>query len=206
MRKSTRANKLNELLGISAKVAEVAVKKTGKIVGITEEEIQEFREMQGLHYFLQAPALFTPKVCKHCGEGFLVSRKYVAFCSYTCIRKELSEQGIEWTKGNDIEALVASVYDGNEPLWIRSSTLNVIKQMVMTFGNDSSSNTDQSLVSSALPASQQESVSLSSPPKITSNESSPPSSSTSSTTTSPSTIGTSSLPKKKAKRRIISST
>lgn len=132
MKESTRLNKLNELLGLTKKAEEVKIRSTGKVVGITEEEIQEFREIQGLIYFLQAPALFTAKICPHCGEQFFVSRKYVAYCSYTCIQKSLAEQGIQWKKGQDLEALILDpqVYDGNEPLWIRSPILDKIREMV----------------------------------------------------------------------------
>lgn len=121
------ADKLNALLGITEKAAEVQTRSTGKIVGITEPEIQEFREAQGLVYFLQAPALFSPRVCANpdCGEPFMVSRKHVAFCSYTCIKANLARLGFTFTKGNDLEALAndPQVYEGNEPIWIRQRTL-----------------------------------------------------------------------------------
>lgn len=134
MKKETAADKLNALFGdkFVAKVKEVKAKTTGRVVGVSEEEIQEFREVQGILYFLQAPALFTHKVCTHCGEHFYVSRKYVKFCSYTCMKLEMRKQGFEWRKGNDIEALVLDpqVYDGNEPIWIRSRSLQLIREMV----------------------------------------------------------------------------
>jgi hypothetical protein len=130
MKKETAAQKLMALLGqvndeVKDRLEEVAKHtkaKQGNIKSITEEEIQNFREAQGVLYFLQAPALFQPKVCKHCGEHFLVSRLYVAYCSYTCIRKELNSQGLEWRKGRDLEALIndPQVYNGNEPIWIRN--------------------------------------------------------------------------------------
>ena len=131
MKQETRANKLNELLGITTKVEEVKVRSTGKIVEISEEEIQNFRAAQGLIYFLKAPALFQAKACKHCGERYLVSRLYVAYCSYTCIRKSLSEQGLEWRKGHDLEQLAIDpqVYDGNEPLWIRDPLLGQLEKI-----------------------------------------------------------------------------
>jgi endogenous inhibitor of DNA gyrase (YacG/DUF329 family) len=125
-RKPTAAEeRLNALLGLTKKAEEVNTRSIGRFYGITEDELQEFREAQGLIYFLQAPALFTPKTCPHCGEHFLVSRQFVAFCSYTCIRKDLEAKGFRWDKGHDIEELVndPEVYKGNEPLWIRSSTL-----------------------------------------------------------------------------------
>lgn len=135
MKPETKLSKLNALLGIpEEKVAEIKTKSTGKVIGITEDQIQHFRELQGLVYFLQAPKLFTPKQCKHCGEHFLVSRKYVALCSYTCIKKSLEEIGITWTKDNDIEVLVDKVYEGNEPLWIREPILSKLKEVL---GNES---------------------------------------------------------------------
>lgn len=130
MKKSTVANKLNELLGITTKVEEVKTKSTGKIVGITEEEIQTFREAQGLIYFLQAPSLFTPKICPHCKEGFMVSRKYVSYCSYTCIEKSLEELGITWSRKGNIDSVVKDIYDGNEPLWIHQSNLKKLHGIV----------------------------------------------------------------------------
>lgn len=133
MKKSTVENKLNELFGLTEKAATVKVQATGRVVGVTEREIQNFREAQGLIYYLHAPALFTPKTCPHCGEKFMVSRKYVAYCSYTCIRMSLREQGIEWKKDKDIEGLVNSdVYDGNEPIWIRQSNLTALKEALST--------------------------------------------------------------------------
>lgn len=125
MKKDTYAKKLAELLGIEdvkQKVDEKKKQRQGIIEGITEEEIQGFREAQGIIYFLQAPALFQFKICKECGADFLVSRLYVAYCSYTCIKLNLNKMGFEWRKGNDIETLVADpqTYNGNEPIWIRN--------------------------------------------------------------------------------------
>lgn len=131
MKKETYANKLASLLGLDTKVVEKAGyvdKKKQKSnstssngpVGITEDQIQKYREMQGLWYFLQAPELFSAKKCPHCKEAFLVSRPFVAFCSYTCIEKDLESKGLSWSKGKDIEALVKTVYEGNEPIWIRN--------------------------------------------------------------------------------------
>ena len=129
MKRETYANKLNELLGIAEKVEEKKTRSTGKVVGITEEEIQESREAQGLMYFLAAPELFTSKICPHCKEPFVVSRKYVAYCSYTCIRASLAEQGIKWRKGEDLEALAndPQVFNGNEPIWVRKKSLEKLK-------------------------------------------------------------------------------
>lgn len=138
MKAETAQEKLNRMLGLAPeKVAEVKAKTTGKVVEVSEDDIQEFREAQGLLYFLKAPELFTYKVCKHCGDGFLVSRLYVGFCSYTCIRKELEKDGIKWRKGHDIEALVADVYEGNEPIWLRQRVLSKLLEMVSKPPNES---------------------------------------------------------------------
>lgn len=126
-RKPTAAEeRLNALLGLTEKVAEVQTRANGRFYGVSEDEIQNFRQAQGLVYFLQAPALFHAKKCKHCGEPFLVSRMFVALCSYTCIRKDLEARGFKWTKGEDIEEVVKDpqVYDGNEPIWIRQPQLS----------------------------------------------------------------------------------
>lgn len=124
-KKETYADKLARLLGLEAVKEETDKQKAarkGNTQGISEDEIQNFREAQGIIYFLQAPSLFQHKVCKHCGSDFLVSRLYVAYCSYTCIKKSLNEQGLDWRKGRDIEALAQDkqVYEGNEPIWIRN--------------------------------------------------------------------------------------
>ena len=136
MKAETVAAKLNALFGDAfvEKVQEVKAKSTGKVVGVSEEDIQGFRQAQGILYFLEAPALFTYKICGHCGADFFVSRKNVKFCSYTCIKLELRKNGFEWRKGNDIEALVMDpqVYNGNEPIWITSHALQSIREMVLS--------------------------------------------------------------------------
>lgn len=133
MKKETAEAKLAALLGIQHKVEEIKIRSTGKLIGVSENEIQKYREAQGLWYFLQAPALFTMKTCqrRECGEVFAVSRKYVAFCSYDCIRKSLADQGLKWKKGEDLEALAQDpdVYDGNEPIWVRESVLKKLREM-----------------------------------------------------------------------------
>lgn len=207
MKVETKQERLNRLLGISEKVQELATRSTGKIFGITEDEIQEFREVQGLYYFLQAPALFTPKVCKHCGEPFLVSRKYVAFCSYTCIQKSLAEQGIQWRKGQDLEALAQDpqVYQGNEPLWIRRSKLLKIREMVLSMDLDSPENQDTESASSVPskpnpnPVNSSSSNTPENPPQ---DKPSTTSSSTDSTTTVTQLTGPSSSTVKKPKPKI----
>lgn len=135
-RANKAADKLNALLGITQKAAEVETRSTGRIVGVTEAEIQEFREAQGLVYFLLAPQLFTPRLCANpdCGEPFMVSRKHVSYCSYSCIKISLNKLGLTFSKGNDLEALAqdSQVYNGNEPLWIRQPTLVKAAEMLQT--------------------------------------------------------------------------
>lgn len=141
MKKVTTANKLAEILGIADKVDttkyEDDPKKRKKLQShlakyqpVPEEEIQNFRAAQGMIYFLQAPELFSAKICKHCGEGFLVSRQQVAYCSYTCIKKELEKLGVTWSREGNYEVLAndESVYEGNEPIWVRN--LDVIRQLL----------------------------------------------------------------------------
>ena len=133
MKKVTTANKLADLLGLGPKVdtshfeddpkkRKKLLEKKGKIQGISEDEIQKFREAQGIIYFLQAPELFTHNTCKHCGEDFLVSRKQVSHCSYTCVKKSLEELGIEWSRDGKFEELAqdTSVFEKNEPIWIKN--------------------------------------------------------------------------------------
>lgn len=135
MKRETYHNKLADLLGLThMKIEEPKStkgskkgKSESKYVGITEDEIQSFRVAQGLIYFLSAPELFSHKVCPHCNENFLVSRQFVAFCSYTCIKKDLEAKGIGWSRSEDIEVLVKDVYEGNEPLWIREPMLSRLK-------------------------------------------------------------------------------
>lgn len=130
MKKETYLNKLTDLLGIDpslveehkdAYLDEKTKKKNQRDNPIPEERIQNFRAAQGLTYFFQAPELFQPKICKHCGEGFLVSRMFVAYCSYTCIEKECEQRfGFKWSRKGNIESLVQEVYEGNEPIWIKN--------------------------------------------------------------------------------------
>lgn len=137
MKKETQLDKLNALLGITKQVEEVKIKSTGNTVGISEETIQKWREIQGIIYFLQAPALFSSKTCKNCNTKFLVSRLYVAFCSYDCITESLRKLGITWEKGSNPEALALDpqVYDGNEPIWIQQPTLSRLKEILQEFTN-----------------------------------------------------------------------
>lgn len=141
MKDETYKNKLLDLLGsvgvtvdpkIEKQVRSTTVKKVNLNldIAVPEEEIQNFRSAQGIIYFLQAPELFTAKICKHCKETFLVSRKFIGFCSYTCIEKSLNEMGFDWVKGQDLEALAQDpqVYNGNEPIWIRN--LDKLKSII----------------------------------------------------------------------------
>lgn len=144
MKEETYLNKLNELLGIKEKVEELpkfTKAKPNDIVAVDEDEIDDFREKQAVLYYLRAPALFTSKTCSHCGDTFLVSRKYVGYCSYTCTRKALEELGIKWSKGEDLEALAndPQVWNGNEPLWIRQSTLESLEKSLTSLRDTLSS-------------------------------------------------------------------
>lgn len=132
MKKETTLDKLNAILGLTKQAEEVKVKASGKTLGISEHEIQTWREIQGIIYYLHAPHLFQPKICKNCGTRFVVSRLYVAFCSYLCIKESLRKMGIEWSRDReDYEILVTSnVYEGNEPIWIRESNLLKLKGML----------------------------------------------------------------------------
>lgn len=136
MKRETYQNKLAELLGLdqfkveAPKSTKSKGKTDSKYVGVTEDAIQQFRQVQGLVYFLQAPELFSHKVCPHCKESFLVSRQFVAFCSYTCIKKDLEAKGIGWSRDKDIEVLVKDVYEGNEPLWLKEPMLSRLKAVL----------------------------------------------------------------------------
>jgi endogenous inhibitor of DNA gyrase (YacG/DUF329 family) len=143
VRKETMANKLVELLGLSPELKvdvnskgvakKVEPKNKNLPVGITEAEIQSAREAQAVTYFLQAPDLFSFKTCPHCGETFAVSRVFVAFCSYTCIAKDLENKGIRWSRLDESgninvdEDYVKRVWEGNEPLWIKETSLSRLK-------------------------------------------------------------------------------
>jgi endogenous inhibitor of DNA gyrase (YacG/DUF329 family) len=131
MKVETAAEKLNKLLGIDPDIIErdkrrqaaLEAQRTGRLQGISEAEIQKFREMQGIIYFLQAPELFHLKKCPNCQTPFMVSRLFVAFCSYECIRESLRHiLGGEWEKIKDLESLAVDpqVWNGNEPIWIRN--------------------------------------------------------------------------------------
>lgn len=127
MKQETIANKLAKLLKIEDKVDTTAYsdkpvsKRSKRFAGIPEEEIQTYREGQALILFFQAPELYTPKICKHCGTSFLVSRHQVSYCSYDCVEREcLKITGVKWTRKKDMELMVKEVWEGNEPLIIRN--------------------------------------------------------------------------------------
>ncbi len=159
MKTETYEQKMAELFGISTEVVEkvkvqrnqLEAKRSGKIQGISEFEIQKFREMQAVIYFLQAPQLFHLKVCPRCEQPFMVSRLFVGFCSYDCIREQIRDElGTNWEKSRDLEALAVDphVWNGNEPLWIRNlpRLKEILEQLVVFQENDQLKNpTDQSL-------------------------------------------------------------
>jgi hypothetical protein len=136
MKKETYEKKLADLLGLTNLVEEKQAQKAAhnKVVAVPEEDINKAREAQGMLYFLQAPDLFQAKVCPHCGADFLVSRRFVKCCSYTCIAKELENQGIRWSRLKDddtyeiSEEWIKQIYEGNEPLWVRN--LDVIAALL----------------------------------------------------------------------------
>jgi len=125
----TKIERLNKLLGLTQVAEEIKVveeQRRGRFQSIPEDQIQTFREAQGIIYFLQAPTLFQLKVCKHCDAEFLVSRLYVGLCSYTCIQNSLAEMGIKWSRAGILEDeeemihFINRIYDGNEPIWVRN--------------------------------------------------------------------------------------
>lgn len=135
MKRETYEKKLAEILGLQYILSEKEqrAKKTNQALGVTEDEINNARQAQGIIYFFQAPDLFSAKTCPHCGEGFLVSRRFVAFCSYTCIQKSLEEKGIKWSRSNSngyeiSEEYIKNIYEGNEPIWIKN--LDVIQDLL----------------------------------------------------------------------------
>lgn len=127
MKAETAAQKFAKLMGLEEHVENSSFKKqelkskayrSPTDIGVEEADIQSYRRAEGLYYFLQAPALFTARVCKNCGDGFLVSRKNVAHCSASCVKKSLAKLGIEWTRYGEFEAMVKDVWNDNEPLII----------------------------------------------------------------------------------------
>lgn len=145
MRTDTMKNRLFELLeqatgqDLSKHKVDTTKKTTPKNydrpVGVSDAELDSYREAQAISYFFRAPDLFSAKTCPHCNESFLVSRQFVGFCSYTCIYKDLQEKGISWSRktkdGFDIdETYIQRVYEGNEPLWIRSSGIDAIRKVL----------------------------------------------------------------------------
>ena len=148
MKQETRLSKLAELLGIKTEV-EVHVEKANnrnKFIEVPEETIQDFRAAQGIIYFLQAPELFSMKICKwrECQQPFAVSRQFVAYCSYTCIKDSLAEIGIDWNRGSltdadKIEMMINGVYEGQEPIWIREPILSRVRSVLNTLPDEASS-------------------------------------------------------------------
>lgn len=136
MKQETMAAKMAALLGLDEDVqhnfAEKPKNKTlsPQMRAIQEEEIQQFRALEGIIYFLQAPELFTPKICKWCKEGFIVSRRNVAHCSMTCLKHSIEDlTGSTYSKSEtDMEEIVADVWNGNEPLIVKN--LDRIKKII----------------------------------------------------------------------------
>lgn len=55
------------------------------------------RQGEAVLLFLEAPAKFTAKLCKRCGEPFSTNYRYVAYCTDICRAKAISEQtGVKW--------------------------------------------------------------------------------------------------------------
>lgn len=148
MKEETRLAKLAELLGIKTEV-EVHVEKKNnrnKIIEVPESEIDSFRAAQGVLYFLQAPELFTARLCKwrECQQPFAVSRQFVAYCSYTCLKDSLADIGIDWnrdgkTDAEKIEITINTVWEGQEPIWIREPHLSRIRSVLSSLPDDASS-------------------------------------------------------------------
>jgi hypothetical protein len=146
MKKETMEEKMLALLGLEhLKPKEEPKKdqpKKGKKrgsggnfpVGVTLDQIEKYRGAQALNLFLQAPELFTARNCKRelCGEPFLVSREHVAFCSYTCMKRDLHERfGIEWNPNNPIdEQFVKRQLEGNEPLIVPPQAIKMLQELL----------------------------------------------------------------------------
>jgi hypothetical protein len=155
MRKETYENKLVELLGLhhlkKPEPEQPKQQKRGRgkksvlPVGVTLDEIESYRGAQALDLFLQAPELFSARHCKRekCQEPFLVSRQLVAFCSYTCMKKDLEERyGIEWSPTNEInEQFIRRQWNGNEPLIVPPAAVKLLQELTNAHaGEDDSRN------------------------------------------------------------------
>ena len=138
MKEETYAKKLAKMLGLDESLVETstveksAKKATGsQFTAVEFDAIERYREATALNLFLEAPALFTVVKCKWCEEVFAVSRRFVAFCSYHCLKKSLAHIGIEWSPEVSVEtAYVQRVWDDNEPLRVSPHAINLIKEMI----------------------------------------------------------------------------
>jgi hypothetical protein len=148
MKEETRLAKLAELLGIKTEVEVHIEKKSNrnKVIEISEEEIQEFRAVQGVVYFLRAPELFKARLCswRECGQPFAVSRQFVSVCSYTCLKDSLADLGIDWNRDGNTDAekillTIDGVWEGQEPLWIREPLLSRVRSVLNSLPDDASS-------------------------------------------------------------------
>ncbi len=148
--------------------------RKGNFQGVSEKEIDSFREIQGITYFLQAPELFTEKFCRRCRTPFLVSRMYVVYCSYDCIRNSILEDyGFEWTYHNDLDGAILKVYEGNQPIWITNldtlkKCLTLLLQITEENKNSPSLETSNQDNISNSPPTTETSFSTSSTPTVTS--------------------------------------
>ncbi len=150
---STAEQKLAELLGIKTdevplthaeepkrKRAKPGDQRSYAFTAVGHQEIDNERNLQGFLYYLRAPELFTYLKCRECHEPFMVSRRFIAFCSYGCMIKNCRDQGYEWTKGQgDAEVVIKEVFENNEPIWINNPnqmlavferTLDIMQQQI----------------------------------------------------------------------------
>ena len=92
------------------------------------------RQGEAVLLFLEAPAKFTAKLCKRCGEAFGTNYRAVAYCTDQCRSKAVSEQlGVKW---DWLRATEEERWGGEPPLIIPPAALQKIQQFVTWFADN----------------------------------------------------------------------
>ena len=63
-----------------------------ELPALANNQLAVSRQLEAVLIFLERPAKFTKKLCKHCGESFGTNYRYVSYCSDNCRAKALQSQ------------------------------------------------------------------------------------------------------------------
>ena len=124
------------MAGLAALMAQHGVK--AEVIAEVRENVPSSREAhsrqgEAVLLFLEAPAKFTAKLCKRCGEAFGTNYRSVAYCSDSCRSREVSAQlGVKW---DWLRATNEERWGGEPPLIIPPKVLLKLGQFVQWFAD-----------------------------------------------------------------------